>query len=104
MSTLAVKRTVLIEGMNIEFPILNQHYYAHKSRYLYMSCRLQGNDLPQLEGDRDNAFFTGLIKFDQLTDKIVEKISFGDTHSGGEVYYQQRDESDPVKDEEMAIL
>lgn len=87
MSDLSVKRTVLIEGMNIEFPIINQHYYGHKSRYLYMSCRHQGNKLPEVEGDRDNAFFTGLVKFDQQTDKIVGKISFGDTHSGGEVYY-----------------
>lgn len=39
MSDLTVKRTELITGMNIEFPILNQHYYGHKSRYLYLSCR-----------------------------------------------------------------
>lgn len=104
MDDLSVKRTVLIEGMNIEFPIINQHYHGYKSRYLYLSCRVQGNDLPEIEGDRDNAFFTGLVKFDQKTNKIIEKISFGPTHSGGEVFYQQRDGSDPLKDEDDGYL
>jgi len=64
MTDSTVKRTTLVEGMNIEFPILNQHYYGHKSRYLYLSCRLEGNDVPENEVARDNAFFTGLVKFD----------------------------------------
>lgn len=36
MTTLTMKRTVLLEDMGIEFPNLNQEYYGHKSRYCYM--------------------------------------------------------------------
>lgn len=64
MTDSTVKRTTLVEGMNIEFPILNQHYYGHKSRHLYLSCRIQGNDVPEIEAARDNSFFSGLVKFD----------------------------------------
>lgn len=60
--------------------------------------------MPELEGDRDNMFFTGLVKFDQQTDEILGKVSFGETHSAGEVYYQQKDTSDPLKDEDDGYL
>ena len=37
-------------------------------------------------------------------DKIVKMVSLGDTHTGGEVYYQQRDGSDPNVDEDDGYL
>lgn len=99
------KKTTLLEGMYMEFPNINQHYYGHKSRYLYMACRLiPDNHIPQSEEEKDNSGLTGFIKFDQLTDKIVQKVSYGETHSGGELYYQQRDGSDPLKDEDDGYL
>lgn len=52
----------------------------------------------------DNRFFSGFIKFDNYTDKIVQKVSFGDNHTGGEVYYQQRDNSNPLEDEDDGYL
>jgi carotenoid cleavage dioxygenase len=65
MTDLSVKKTTLLEGMYMEFPILNQHYYGHKSRYLYLACRLQANDyVPEIEAEQENEFLSGFIKFD----------------------------------------
>ena len=39
-----------------------------------------------------------------MEDKIVKTVNFGETHTGGEIYYQQRDGSDPSKDEDDGYL
>ena len=67
-----MKRTVLIEGMGLEFPNLNQHYYGHKSRYCYLVSRPKVEELPTNEVEIDNIYFNGFIKFDQMEDKIVK--------------------------------
>ena len=99
-----MKRTVLIDGMGLEFPNLNQHYYGHKSRFCYLACRPRMQELPKSEVEIENVYFTGFIKFDQQEDKVVKQVSFGETHTGGELYYQQRDGSDPSKNEDDGYL
>lgn len=65
MTTNEVKKTTLLKDMYLEFPNLNQHYYGHKSRYLYLPCRIQPVDHePQTEEEKDNGFLSGFIKFD----------------------------------------
>ena len=86
---MAVKRTKLIEDLNLEFPNLNQDFYGRKCRYCYMAYRSRTtSSVPNYTLETDNQFFTGFLKFDMQEDKIVKMISFGDTHTGGEVYYQ----------------
>lgn len=50
--------------------------------------------------EKQNLLFRGFLKYDCIEEKIVKKVSFGDTHTAGEVYYQQRDGSDPLKCED----
>lgn len=109
MTTLATKRTVLIDNQAIEFPNLNQEYYGHKSRYCYMVIRPKkkgdgDQEAPMTAEELENNWMTGFIKFDQEKDKIAATVSFGDNHTGDEVYYQQRDGSDPRKDEDDGYL
>ena len=49
LSTLKVKRTVLFDDLQIEFPNLNQYYYGYKSRYCYLGYRpKRGPEAPPL--------------------------------------------------------
>lgn len=104
MTTHTQKRTLLIDEMGLEFPNLNQDYYGHKSRYCYMVCRPKTEKLPTNQDELDNVWFTGFIKFDQQQDKVVQTVNFGENQTGGEVYYQQRDGSDPLQDEDDGYL
>lgn len=49
-------------------------------------------------------FYTSFLKYDTLEEKIVKIVPFGENCNGGEVYYQQRDGSDPLKDEDDGYL
>ena len=99
-----VKRTELITDVNLEFPNLNQLYYGHKCRHLYLAWQPKQESLPTDPQHYDNLFFNGLLKFDMQQDKIVKKLSLGDTQTLGEIYYQQRDGSDPAVDEDDGYL
>lgn len=35
----------------------------------------------------DDGYFNTLIKYDMQEDKVVKKVSFGESHNGGEVFY-----------------
>lgn len=59
---------------------------------------------PNTDLEKDNEYFTDLIKFDMQEDRIAEIISFGQSHIGGEVQFQQREGSDPLKDEDDGYI
>lgn len=95
------KRTILIQDLYLEFPNINQHHYGYKSRFCYISYRDQfANPNYDDSREKDNIFMTGFLKYDCWEHKIVKKVSFGDTHTGGEVFFQQRDGSDPLQCED----
>ena len=99
-----VKRTLLISDFQLEFPNLNQYYYGHKARYMYLAWRPRTPTPPTDPVKYDNVFLNGVIKFDMQEDKVVKQLTLGDTHTGGELYYQQRDGSDPSLDEDDGYL
>lgn len=42
----------------------------------------------------ENGFYNAVLKFDCEKEEIVTITSFGPSHNSGEVFYQQRDNSD----------
>lgn len=100
LTTLQTKKTTLIENMYLEFPNLSQDYYGYKSRYCYIACRAPIDEWPATTAELDDMLYTGFIKYDTKEEKIVKIVPFGEHCVGAEVYYQQRDGSDPLKDED----
>lgn len=94
----------LTKGMYLEFPVANQHYVGHKNKYTYMSYRDESNTEPISKKAQDNLNHEGFIKYDLQKEQIVSKVSFGHTHAGGEVFYQQRDNSDPLSKEDDGYI
>lgn len=90
------RRTVLLEDMYMEFPNLNQEYYGYKSRYTYIAFRKRDETLSTDKIENDNYLYTGFFKYDMQDDKLVKEVSFGENCVGAEVYFEQRDGSDPL--------
>jgi carotenoid cleavage dioxygenase-like enzyme len=105
MTTGEITRKVLDkQDLLLEFPIVNLEFVGHKSRYCYMTCREKSDKIPETQEERDNFSHTGFIKYDVQEEKVVGKVSFGETHTGDEVFYHQRDGFYPVKKEDDGYL
>mmetsp|Transcript_12485 Transcript_12485/g.20990 ORF Transcript_12485/g.20990 Transcript_12485/m.20990 type:complete len:162 (+) Transcript_12485:1330-1815(+) len=84
-----------------EFPIIEQSLMGYKNRFTYMpySSDYFKKPLPASQGERDNMWLRGFAKFDLKTEKILKKISFGPTHTGGEVIFQRKESASKTIDE-----
>jgi len=56
------KMTPLITDMSCEFPVINQDFMCHKSRYTWISY--MWTKLPDDQVGRENLYFEGFIKYD----------------------------------------
>lgn len=93
------QRTKLTENFQCEWPIVHQEMVGEKNRYCYMAMIEEPVKEVPKEG-LDDGYFNTLVKYDMLEDKVVKKVSFGETCNGGEVFYAQRDNSSPHEDGE----
>lgn len=93
---------VLVEDINMEFPVIDQDLIGHKQRYTYLA--IFKAKLPENQVGRDNVYFDGVLKYDLFDEKIVGRINFKDSESAGEVFYHKKDESNPHEDEDNGYL
>ena len=93
---------VMLTDLQFEFPIVNQEFMWYKNRYAYLA--FADPEAAKLEVNDDDLFLQGFIKYDLIEEKVVAKVHFGPTKSGGEVFYQQRDNTDPLTDEDNGYL
>lgn len=56
-----------------------------------MYFALDFDELEDSEGARDNVIHSGFIKVDTETNKILGEVSYGAKKSGGEIFFQPRD-------------
>ena len=88
ISTLQVKRTILFDNLQTEFPNLNQFYYGYKCRYCYLAYRPKKYGSQSLsKTENSNILFSGVLKFDMQEDKIVKQSCLGEDLFIGEIYY-----------------
>jgi len=69
--------------------VINQHFIGRKNRYAYLAA-IQETDsgtLSNLSACKDNGFYNCVLKFDLFEEKVISLKSFGETCSGGEVFY-----------------
>lgn len=93
---------MLVEDINMEFPVIDQQLIGRKQRYTYLA--LFKAKLPDDQVGRDNVYFDGCLKYDLWDEEIVGRIDFKETESAGEVFYYKRDGSDPHTDEDNGYL
>jgi len=76
-------------GRSTEFPFANQDKLCYKTKYMYFA--LDFDKVEDSEGARDNVLHSGFIKVDTDTKQILGEISYGNQKSGGEIFFQPRD-------------
>ena len=75
---------------------------GYKNRFAYLA--FADPEAAKLEVNQDDLFLQGFIKYDLIEELVVAKVHFGATKSAGEVFYQQRDNTDPLNDEDNGYL
>jgi len=75
----------MIEDAMVEFPVINLSYTGYKNRFSYLA--FSNPDMRKNDANKDDLFLNGFLKFDLLEEKIVAKVSLGDTKTAGEVLY-----------------
>lgn len=48
-------------------------------------------ELPDNQDAKDSIFYAGFLKLDMKSEKITKTVSFGETKTAGEVFFQKRD-------------
>lgn len=48
-------------------------------------------ELPASQDAKDSIFYAGFLKLDMKSEKVVKTVSYGDTRTAGEVFFQKRD-------------
>jgi len=76
-------------NMSVEFPVIHQDLVGYKTRYTYIAQMT--SKTPVTQEAKDSTYFAGFIKFDLQEGKVVKYIPFGDTRSGGEVFFHQKE-------------
>ena len=89
MTTGKAKWDEFFTNRSTEFPIVNQDKFGYKTKYMYFA--LDFDELEDSEGARDNVIHSGFIKVDTETNKILGEVSYGAKKSGGEIFFQPRD-------------
>ena len=75
-----------------------------RTRYIYLPYSSKDPKEFSCQTEKDNEYFTGFFKFDTKTDKIVNKVDFGENMTAGELTYQQRSTSDSSEKEDDGYL
>ena len=86
LSTKSVKITKPLEGVTVEFPMINQRYYGKNSRYCYlmMSAHLGQFTDPEVRADLNGI---GFVKYDMHSQKPAKVVNFDYHCCGGEVLF-----------------
>jgi carotenoid cleavage dioxygenase-like enzyme len=48
-------------------------------------------ELPDIQAAKDSIFYAGFLKLDMKAEKVTKSVSFGETKTAGEVFFQKRD-------------
>ncbi len=82
----------MISSHPVEFPVVEQTLIGYKNRYSYMAFTEETED--QSREAKENTSFRGFFKYDHQEEKVAAQVYFGDSHTGGEVFFQRKTSAD----------